>query len=112
MSRRADLNMLGMIILCVSLFPLSRDASPPVDSMDVLNLPTSKLVKSIEFSKASSSSALTRFHGCCLFLNIVSMKHMMWTGDFLDAVCNTHIILLFSKTKVRMEVGPRMEVTL
>ena len=36
---------------------------------------------------------------------------MIWTGDLLDAVGNTHIIIVFSHTTVIMEVKPRMEVT-
>ena len=37
---------------------------------------------------------------------------MMWAGDHLNAVSNTHIILVFAQTTVIMEVNPRMEVTL
>ena len=37
---------------------------------------------------------------------------MMQTGGFLGAVGNTHRILVFSQTTVRMEVIPRMEITL
>ena len=52
-------------LLCLSIFPLIHDAPPPVFSMYILNSSTSKLVTSVEFSNAPSSSILTPFHACC-----------------------------------------------
>ena len=106
------LTMLSMILLCTSLFPLSHDTSPPVVYMDMLKSSTSRLETSVDFSKALSSSTLTYFHGCCSVFNVLSMKLRMHTGDCLDAVVNTHIIVAFAPTAVIMEVNPRVEVTL
>ena len=39
------------------------------------------------------------------------MTRMMRIGDILDAVGNTHIILVFSQTTMSMEVNQRTEVT-
>ena len=97
-SRRTYLNMLWIIMLCISFFPSSRDAPPLVVYMNILNSSTSKLVTSIEFSKARYSSTLTIFHGCCSSLNFVRTKRMMRTGAHLY--------------EVSMEANPRMEVTL
>ena len=94
--------MLLMIMLCLSFFRLSYDASPTVGSMVMLNYSTSRLVKSFEVSKAPYSSTHTRLHGCCLLFNVVIMNWMMQTGDRLDEVGNIHIILFFSKTTVIM----------
>ena len=55
---------------------------------------------------------LPHFHGCCSFFNFVIMKQMIWTEDRVDAVGNTHIILIFAQKIVSMEENPRMEVTL
>ena len=59
------ITMLWKLILCCSLFPLSHYASLAVFSMDILNSSTNRLVKSVKFANAPSSSTLTRFHGCC-----------------------------------------------
>ena len=40
------------------------------------------------------------------------MKQMMQAGALLDAVGNTHIILVFAQITVSMELKPQMEVTL
>ena len=111
LSRMNALTILCTLLLYLSLFPLGQDASPPVFSMDILISSTSKLVKSVEFFKAPYSSTLTRFHGCCSLFNIVIMKWMMWKGAHLDAVGNTHSILIFSQTTVIMEVNSHMGVT-
>ena len=111
LSSSPDLNIFCMLLFCISLFPLIRDASPPVVSMDILNSSTSKFVTSVEFAKAPSLSTLTRLHGCCSFFGVFRMKSMMLTGDFLDAVGNTHSILVFAQTTVSMEVNPRMGFT-
>ena len=97
-----DIIILWMLLLCVSFFPLSHDASPPVVSMDILNSSISKFVTYVDFSKAPSSSTLTWFHDYCSFFNVFRMKWMMWTGDRLDSVWNTHGVLVFSKTTVIM----------
>ena len=60
LSRRPDLAIFCMLLLCLLFFPLSQDASPPVFSMDIFNSSTSKFVTSVEFSKASSQSNITR----------------------------------------------------
>ena len=65
LSRKPDHTMLCMLLLCLLFLPLSHDASLPVVSTDILNSYTSKLVKSIEFSKSLSSSTLIRLHGWC-----------------------------------------------
>ena len=104
--------MLLMLMLFIMCFLLSHDASPPVVSMDILNSSTSKLVTSVNFSKASSPSTLTSLHGCYELFNCVRMKRMMRTGYCLDEVGNTYRILVFSQTKVRMEMNTCMEVTL
>ena len=101
-----------MLLLCPSLFPLILDALPPVVSVDILNLSTSKFVTYVEFSNALSSSTLTRFHGYCLFISVVSMKRMMRIYAILDAVVNTHSIIVFVHMTVSMEVIPLMEVML
>ena len=54
LSRRPNLIMLCILILCPSLFSLRHDASPPVDSRDIFNSSTSRLVTSVEFSGAPS----------------------------------------------------------
>ena len=95
LSRRPVLNMLCMLLVCISLFPLSQDASSPVVSMDIFNSSTIKLVTSVEFSKALSSSTLIFLHGCCQFFNVDRMKRMIRTGDCLDALGNTHSIIVF-----------------
>ena len=99
-------------MLCISLFSLIPDALSPVVSMDIVNSSISKFVTYVEFSKALYSSTLTRFHGCFLFVSVVRMKWMMRTGNLLDAVGNTHSILVFLQNTVSMEVKSRMEVTL
>ena len=106
------LTILWIIMLYLSFFPLIQYASTPVVSMHILNHSTSRLVKSINFSKAPSSSTLIFFHGCCSLFSIVRMKQMMLTGAHLDEVVNTHIIIFFAHTTVSMEVNPRMEVSL
>ena len=85
-----------MLLLCISSFMLSQDASPPVFSMDVLNSSTSKFVTSVDFANALYSSTITRLHGCCYFISVFIMKWMMRTGAILDAVGNTHSILVFA----------------
>ena len=80
--------------------------------MDILNLSTSKLVTSIEFSKSPSSSNIIRFHGWCSFFNVVRMKRTMQKGYNLDAVGNTRSIIVFSHKTVSMEVNPWREVIL
>ena len=112
MSGGPDLTILFMLILCILLFPLIPDASPPVVSMDILSSSISKFVTSVEFSKAIYSSTLISYHGCCSFLSIVKMNRMMQTGDLLNAVGNTHIILVFVHTTVSMGMNTRMEMTL
>ena len=52
------------------------------------------------------------FMGVFLFISVFSMQRMMRTGDILDAVGNTHSILIFVHATGIMEVKPRMEVTL
>ena len=80
--------------------------------MDILNSLISKFLTSVEFSKVPSSSTLICFHRCYSFFSVVRMKRMMRTGALLDAVGNTHSILVFAQTTVRMEVKPKIEVTL
>ena len=50
LSRRPDFTILWMLLLCLSIFPLSQDASPPVVSTDILNSSISKFLTSVEFS--------------------------------------------------------------
>ena len=111
LSKWPALTMLLMLLLCVSLFPLSHDALPPLFSIDLFNLSTIKFVASVEFSKASSSSTITRFHRYCSFFNVFRMKWMIHTGDYLYTVGNTHGILVFLHQIVSMEMNSRMEVT-
>ena len=80
--------------------------------MDILKSSISKFVTSVENSKALSSLNITRLHGCCSLINVFRMKWMMRMGALLDAVENTHRILVFSQNTVRMEVKPWMEVML
>ena len=96
LSRRPAFTILCMTLLCLSLFPLSQDASPPVVSMDIFNSSIVKFVTSIEFSKSQSSSNLIYLHEFCSLFSVFSMNQMMWTRAILDAVGNTHIILVFS----------------
>ena len=112
LSIRRYLTMLWMLLLCHSLFTLSRDTSLPVVSIDMLNSSTSRLVAFVEFYKAPYPSTLTCLHGCCSFFNVVRMKRMMWKGVSLYSVENTHIIVVFTHTTVNMEVNPRMEAPL
>ena len=109
--RRPYLTILCMLLLCLSLFPLIQDASPPVVSMDILNSSTSKLVTSIDSANALSLSTLIRLDECCPLLSVVRTKRMMRTGAILDAVGNTHIIIVFAQATVRMEANTRTEVT-
>ena len=112
LSRGHDINILHMLLLCISSFKFIQYVSLPVVSTDILNSSISKLVTSVEFFKAPSSSTLTRLHGCCSLLSVFRKKRMMRTGACLDTVGNTHIILVFSHMTVSMEVNPWMEVTL
>ena len=80
--------------------------------MEMLKSSTRRLETSINFSEASSLSTLTHFHGCCSVFNVVGMKRMMHTGACLDAVVNTHNILVFAHTAVKIEVNKQVEVTL
>ena len=100
-----------MIFLCLSLFLLIHDASPKLFSIEILKSPKIRLVTSFEFDKAPSSSTITHLHGSYSFFNAVRMKRIMPTGDRLDALLNTHIIIVFTQKKVIMEVNTRMEVT-
>ena len=80
--------------------------------MEMLNSSTRKLVTSVEISNMPYLSNLTCLHGCCLFFNVVRMDRMMRERASLDSVGDTHSIIVFVKTKVSMEVIPRMKVTL
>ena len=111
LSIRPDLTMFWMILLCISFFPLSHDLSPLLVSMDVFNSSASELVKYVEFAKAQYSSTLTCLHGCCSLFNVVRIYQMMGTGDCLDVVGNTHIILFFSHKIGSTEVNQCTEVT-
>ena len=98
--------------MCILFFPLIQDSSPQVVSMYILNSSTSKFVISVEFDNALSSLTLTSLYGCCSLIIVVRMKRMIRKGALLDAVGNTHSILVFSHTTVIMEVKPLMKVTL
>ena len=63
--------------------------------MDISNSSIIKFVISVEFSKALSSSTLIFLHGCCQLFNVDRMKRMIRTGDCLDALGNTHSIIVF-----------------
>ena len=99
-------------MLYLSLSLLGQDASPPVVSMDVLNSSTSKFVTSVEFDHVLSSSTLTILNCCCSFISVFIMKRIILTGALLDAVGNTHSIIVFVHMTVSMEVIPLMEVML
>ena len=101
-----------MLLLCLLLFLLRQDESPPLVSMENFNSSTNKFVTYVEFDKAPSSSTLTRLHGCCSLFSVISMEHIMRKGDCLDAVGNKYSLIVFSQTTVIMDVYPRMEVTL
>ena len=107
-----DITILCILMLCLSFFPLIQYASPPVVSMDILSPSISKFATYVEFAKAQSSLTLARLHVCCSLFRVVGMKQMVQTGDLLDAVWNTHSILVFAQTNVIMEVNPRIEVML
>ena len=111
LSRRPDLTMLWTLLLYLSFFTLVHDTSPPVVYIDFLNSSASKLVTSVDFSKAPSSSTLTCLHGCCSLLNVTGMKRVVHTRYCFDSVGNTHSVLIFSQKTVSMEVNPWMEVT-
>ena len=96
LSRRPAFTIFCMLPLCLSLFPLIQDASPQVVFMDILNYLTIKLITSVEFSNAPSSSTNIHLHGCCWLFSVVRMKWMIQAGNHLDAVGNTHNILVFS----------------
>ena len=100
-----------MILLCLSFFPLSQDASPPVGYMDIFNSSTRKFITSLEFSRAPSSSTFRRFHRYFSLFSVARMKGMMQKCDFLDAVVNTNRIIVFAQTTVSVEVNPHMGVT-
>ena len=112
LSRRPDLTILCMLLLCLSFLPLIQDAFPPVVSMNIFNSSTSKLVTSVEISRAPSSSYPISFHGCCSFFSFVRIKRMVQKGDILGAVGNIRSIVFFAQRKVSMELNPRMEVLL
>ena len=112
MSIMPDLTILCMIMLFFPFFTLIQYTSPSVVSMYMLNYSTSKLVKSVEITRAPSTSTLICLHECCSFSSAVRMKRMMHIGDCSDAVGNTHIILVFANTIVSMEMNSQMEVTL
>ena len=109
---RPSITILCMFLLCFSLFPLRQDASPPVVSIDILNYSISKFVTSVEFVKAPYSSTLIRLRGCFSLFSVIRMNCMMQTCALLNAVVNTHSILVFAQMTVSMEVKPRIEVTL
>ena len=111
MSRRPTLTVFGIILLCLSLFTLSQDAPQTVASMDIFNYSISKFVTCIEFTKAQYSSSIIRLHGCYSFFSFVRMNHTIRKGGILDAAENTHTVIVFLQTTVRMEVNPHMEVT-
>ena len=102
--------MFCMIILCRLLFQLIHKASPAVFSMSVLNLSTRRLVTTVEFANAPSSLTLTHLHRYFLFLNVVSMKRTVLTGDVLDAVLNTQSVLVLAHTTLSMKLNARVEV--
>ena len=106
--RRPGMILLWILMSCLSLLPLSHDASPPVLSMENFNSQTSKLVKYVEFSKAPCSSNFTPLTGCFSLLNVVRMKWMMQKGDRFDAVGNNQSIIVFVHKIVSMEVNPPM----
>ena len=112
MTVRPSLTMLCILMLCLSLFLFSHEVFPPLVSMYILNSSIIMLVTYVEFSKAPHLSTLTHRHGCLPFFNVVRMKQIIMTRDILDAVINTHIILVFAKATVRMELKPQLEVTL
>ena len=112
LSRSPSLTIFWMLILCLLFLPLSQDASPPVVSMDILNSSTSKFVTYVEFFNAIYSSNIIRLHGCFLFSSVVRIYWMVRTGALVDAVGNTHSILVFAQTNVSMQLKPRMEMTL
>ena len=78
---------------------------------DILNYSTNRLVTSVELSKAPYLSTITFLNGCCSFSNVVSIKLMIWNGDFLNSVGNTQRIIVFAHSKVSMEVNPWTEIT-
>ena len=87
-------------MLCLSLFTLRRDASPPVVSVEMLKSSTTKLVTYVEFLKAPSLSTLTHLYGWCSLFNVFKINQMIPTGDSLDSVGNTHIIIVLEQTTV------------
>ena len=101
-----------MILFCLSLFTLSQYASPPVFYMYILNYSTSKLVTSVEFTKAPSLSNLINFHGCFSFFSFVRMMRIMRKWDSLGAVGNIYSIPVFARTEASTEANPQMEVKL
>ena len=104
LSIRTSITMVLMLLLCISFFLLIHDDSPPVFPTKIMKSSTKWLLTSIYFTNAPSSSTLTCFNGCCLFLYVVRIKRMIRTGDRLDAVGKTHIILIFLLNTVRMYV--------
>ena len=105
---RPALTMLLMLPLCLSFFQLIHEALPPLVPMVMLKSSNRRLVTSVEFSKAPSSSYLMRLHGCYSLFNDVRNKWMMHTGYLLDSVGNTQSILVFVHNIVSMEVKPWM----
>ena len=111
LSRRPDITMLWMILLCLSFFSLSHVTSPPVVSIDMLKSSTTKLVIPIDSDKATSSSTLMHIHGCFSLFYGIKTKLIIITGDLFYAVWITHIILFFARTTASMELKPHTEVT-
>ena len=64
LSRRHAITILCMLLLCLLLFLLRQDESPPLVSMENFNSSTNKFVTSVEFDKAPSSPTLKCLHGC------------------------------------------------
>ena len=71
-----------------------------------------RLVTSVDFKKAPSSSTLTCLRGYFSFFNFVRMNKIIQIGDLLGTVGNVHIIIIFAHTKMIIDIKPWIEVTL
>ena len=82
LSIRPALTVLKILLVCILLFPLTHEESPPVVTISDLESSNIGFLSSIDFSKAPSSLTLVLMRVWCLFLDVVRMKQMMCTGLF------------------------------
>ena len=98
-------------VLCILHLYTSADVSAGKHHffhVDMLNLSDIRLETSNNFSKAPPPPTTSRLHVWFSLFNVVSMNRIIPIGDCLDAVWIIQTVVVFTHTKVIMEVKPRM----